>query len=203
MIVSGPNYGRNTTTVFALSSGTLGAALEGAVCGVRSVALSFAFFDRNHDPAIIAGASAHSVRLIEWLSENWDKGVQLYSVNVPLIEGIGARKVLWTQMLENAWRSGSCFQESTVAEDEVEGPEEQEAQIRSAEGTEEQRQAASDQNGAGKEAGNRDDNSRPAEHLRYQHKHFKWAPKFKDVYDSVAASQPGNDGWAVMEGFTR
>ncbi|KAH0395526.1 sure-like protein, partial [Aureobasidium melanogenum] len=33
LVVSGPNYGRNTTAIFALSSGTLGAALEAAVCG--------------------------------------------------------------------------------------------------------------------------------------------------------------------------
>lgn len=44
LILSGPNYGRNTTAAFALSSGTIGGAMEGAVCGIRSIALSFAFF---------------------------------------------------------------------------------------------------------------------------------------------------------------
>lgn len=38
LVVSGPNYGRNTTAVFALSSGTMGAALEAAVCGYRAIA---------------------------------------------------------------------------------------------------------------------------------------------------------------------
>ncbi|KAF3358721.1 hypothetical protein VdG1_05275 [Verticillium dahliae VDG1] len=33
---SGPNYGRNTTAVFALSSGTLGGAMEGAICGRKA-----------------------------------------------------------------------------------------------------------------------------------------------------------------------
>src|SRR5205085_2486730 len=57
LVVSGPNYGRNTTAVFALSSGTLGGALEAAVCKRRAVALSYAFFSRNHDGEIIAAAS--------------------------------------------------------------------------------------------------------------------------------------------------
>jgi broad specificity polyphosphatase/5'/3'-nucleotidase SurE len=38
-------------------------------------------------------------------------------------------------------------------------------------------------------------------HLRYAHKHFKWTPKFKDVYDSVEKAGPGNDGWVVKEGM--
>jgi tubulin--tyrosine ligase len=38
--------------------------------------------------------------------------------------------------------------------------------------------------------------------MRYTHKHFKWAPSFKDVYESVEASEPGNDGWAVAQGYT-
>ena len=44
LIISGPNYGRNSTTVFALSSGTLGAALEGAC--VTTILL----MTRSHTP---------------------------------------------------------------------------------------------------------------------------------------------------------
>ena len=40
-------------------------------------------------------------------------------------------------------------------------------------------------------------------HLRHKHKHFKWAPQFKDVHESVEQAPPGNDGWAVKEGFVR
>ncbi|EEY22036.1 TTL domain-containing protein [Verticillium alfalfae VaMs.102] len=67
LVVSGPNYGRNTTAVFALSSGTLGGAMEGAICGKKAIALSYAFFSRNHDPVIIGGAARHGVRVIEKL----------------------------------------------------------------------------------------------------------------------------------------
>ncbi|KAF2838367.1 sure-like protein [Patellaria atrata CBS 101060] len=181
LVVSGPNYGRNTTAVFSLSSGTLGGALEAAVCNHKAIALSYAFFDRNHDPDIIKGASDLSVKLIEHLYKIWDPKVSLYSVNVPLVEGVGERKVLWTQMLQNAWSSGSCFQEIAVPEEEDQGPKEAEAEIRSAEAR-------------GTETEN--------EHIRYTHKHFKWAPRFNDVYESVKKSQPGNDGWAVQEKYT-
>ena len=58
--------------MFSLSSGTLGGALEAAVCKRRAIALSYAFFSRNHDPEIIAGASKLSVKLIDYLYKNWD-----------------------------------------------------------------------------------------------------------------------------------
>jgi tubulin--tyrosine ligase len=183
LVVSGPNYGRNSTAVFSLSSGTIGGAMEAAVCGAKAIALSYAFFDRNHDAAIIGEASELSAKLIQHLYENWDDKTHLYTVNVPLVENVGAKKILWTNMLQNKWRSGSCFQVvDAPAED---SPVAEEAKIReheevSGEGAKEEGQS----------------------HMRYAHKHFKWAPSFKDVYESVEESEPGNDGWAVAQGFT-
>lgn len=181
VVVSGPNYGRNTTALFALSSGTIGAAMEGAVCGKRSIALSYAFSSRNHDPVVIAEASRHSVRLIEYLCANWADGVDLYSVNVPLEPGVSQNKVLYTNMLENKWNSGSCFQVSDAAT--VDNPELQEQKVRN----------------EGEIQGKRPTVNGP----RIQHKHFKWSPNFQDVYRSVEESSPGNDGWAVKEQMTR
>ncbi|KAF2502229.1 sure-like protein [Lophium mytilinum] len=195
LVVSGPNYGRNTTAVFSLSSGTIGGAMEAAVCGVRSIALSFAFFDRNHDPAIIAAASAHSVKVIDYLAKNWDPNAHLYSVNVPLVEKVGEHKTLWTEMLQNRWTSGSCFQEIEVPEEEDEGAEEVEMQMRKAE----ERAGKKEQ---GVEGASGYNTPTGASHVRYTHKHFKWAPRFKDVYQSVEDAEPGNDGWAVKEGYT-
>jgi tubulin--tyrosine ligase len=180
LVVSGPNYGRNSTAVFSLSSGTLGGALEAAVCKRRAIALSYAFFSRNHDPEIIAGASKLSVRLIEHLYENWGPDVDLYSVNVPLVEKVNERKVLWTNMLQNYWGAGSCFQE---VEDEEGDADEEEQRIREGEGEPEK--------GAEESI------------TRHKHKHFKWAPRFTDVYKSVEEAGPGNDGWTVKEGYTR
>ncbi|KAL3427998.1 5'/3'-nucleotidase SurE [Phlyctema vagabunda] len=180
LVVSGPNYGRNSTAVFSLSSGTLGGALEAAVCKRRAIALSYAFFTRNHDPQIIAGASNLSVRLIEHLYKNWGENVDLYTINVPLVENVETKKVFWTQMLQNYWGPGSCFEE---VEDEEPVPEDEEQKIREGE-------AVSEQNGNGSDAG------------RHTHKHFKWSPRFTDVYKSVEEAGPGNDGWVVKEGFT-
>ncbi|KAL2203117.1 sure-like protein [Sarocladium strictum] len=184
LVVSGPNYGRNTTAVFALSSGTLGAALEAAVCRQRSIALSFAFFTRNHDPVIIEAACRHSVKVIEALAKQWptDGSADLYSVNVPLVEGVENHKTLWTEMLQNYWKQGSCFQE-------IDGSAEDEA-----------REEEKIREGPGGEV---DDKERPQEESRgHKHKHFKWAPRFTDVYQSVEEAAPGNDGWAVKEGHT-
>lgn len=196
LVVSGPNYGRNTTAVFALSSGTLGGALEAAVCRRKAIALSYAFFSRNHDPTIIDAATRHSVRVIEKLYAQWptDKSVDLYSVNVPLIEGVDEHKTLWTEMLQNYWGESSvCFEE---VEGSVGDEEEEEERIR--EGEEDGEEAGAP-DGVDSKANGDSSETRQA---RYKHRHFKWAPKFADVYKSVEESPPGNDGWAVKEGFT-
>ncbi|TVY28173.1 putative tubulin--tyrosine ligase [Lachnellula hyalina] len=186
LVVSGPNYGRNSTAVFSLSSGTLGGALEAAVCKRRAIALSYAFFskerpglpDSARDPEIIAAASKLSVRLIEHLYKGWGEDVDLYSINVPLVAGVDSRKVMWTNMLQNYWGEGSCFKE---VEDDEGTADEEEQMIRERE------------EGSGT----------PEENVtRHTHKHFKWAPRFTDVYKSVEQAGPGNDGWAVKEHYT-
>ncbi|KAJ5683315.1 hypothetical protein N7462_006480 [Penicillium macrosclerotiorum] len=188
VVVSGPNYGRNSTALFALSSGTIGGAMEGAVCGKRSIALSYAFSSRNHDPVIIAEASKHSVRLIEYLCANWADDVDLYSINVPLEPGVSQNKVLYTSMLENKWTTGSCFQpvDAGTADD----PELQEQRLRDE--SESLAGKKSEPNGSATKSGP----------TRFQHTHFKWAPNLHDVYRSVEESAPGNDGWAVKEQMT-
>lgn len=203
LVVSGPNYGRNSTAVFSLSSGTIGGAMEAAVCGVKSIALSYAFFDRNHDAAIISGASDLSAKLIQHLYDTWDPTTHLYTVNVPLVDGVGTRKILWTNMLQNQWKSGSCFQVVEVPSEADDSPSDIERQIRQQEeklGKKELRAnndllpESKGASGAATPTG--------TPHARYSHKHFKWAPQFKDVYESVENSEPGNDGWAVAQGYT-
>lgn len=180
-VVSGPNYGRNTTAVFALSSGTLGGALEAAVCKKKAFALSYAFESRNHDPVIIAAASRHSVKVIEHLYKNWDNSVDVYSINVPLVEDVEEKKTLQTDMLQNYWGPQSCFEETDHDNGDA---DEEEQRIREGETNAE----ASGVN-------------TPVR--KHKHKHFKWAPRFVDVHKSVEASAPGNDGWAVRHHFTR
>lgn len=186
MVVSGPNYGRNTTALFALSSGTIGGAMEAAVSGKKAIALSYAFSTRHHDPKVIAEASEHSVRLIEYLFQNWDETVDLYSINVPLEPGMSQAKVVYTHMLHNRWSTGSCFEaiDAAAAGDEA-GLQEQNLRETS-EGQLQPESATAEM-------------KKPA----LQHKHFKWAPKLTDVYRSVEESKDENDGWTVKEGMTR
>lgn len=68
LVISGPDYGGYSAAVFLLSSRMIVGAMEAAVCGFKGIALLYAFFDRNHDPDIITGASNSSVKLIEHLS---------------------------------------------------------------------------------------------------------------------------------------
>ncbi|KAH9866293.1 hypothetical protein J1614_008859 [Plenodomus biglobosus] len=210
LVVSGPNYGRNSTAVFSLSSGTIGGAMEAAVCGARSIALSYAFFDRNHDAQIISDASALSAKLIAHLWHNWDPSTHLYSVNVPLVQGVQTRKILYTNMLQNSWKSGSCFQvvdaaTTTPAPQPHSTTTDPESAIRS----QETKIARLESHALSSSSSDPPPSPIPSptptpklQHARYTHKSFKWAPLFKDVYDSVEASEPGNDGWAVAQGYT-
>ncbi|KAF2746214.1 sure-like protein [Sporormia fimetaria CBS 119925] len=200
LVVSGPNYGRNSTAVFSLSSGTIGGAMEAAVCGVKSIALSYAFFDRNHDPNIITGASELSVKLIEHLYKNWDENAHLYSVNVPLVQDIGKKKIVYTEMLQNTWSSGSCFQAIDVSSDDCESGDEAEVEVRKAEEREGRKEMAEGAQADGSASGTDTPNSQG--HIRYKHKHFKWSPNFADVHESVKKAGPGNDGWAVSQLMT-
>lgn len=190
LVVSGPNYGRNSTSVFALSSGTLGGALEAAACNKKAIAVSYAFFSRKHDPKVVNAASKHAVKVIEALYEAWptDRSVDVYTVNIPLVEGVG-KKAVFTDMLQNYWddADGGCF-------DEVEGSvgdeEEEEERIRD-------RELAATTTSEPKTDGQTSTSS------KVTHRHFKWAPKFSGVYRSVEEAPPGNDGWALTQGFTR
>ncbi|RMX90645.1 hypothetical protein D0867_13372, partial [Hortaea werneckii] len=184
-VISGPNYGRNTTAVFALSSGTLGAALEASVCGYRAIALSFAFFDRRNLPDVVAESCQQALRVCSWLSENaaWGDG-RLYTVNVPLLKGCTEAKTVWTRMLQNEWKQGACFQELPAAS-AVDDASTEEAKLRK------------------QETRNESGTSTPAaESSKWPRRHFKWAPRFTDVYEAVQRAGPGSDGWAVKEGQT-
>ncbi|KAI8631312.1 sure-like protein [Xylariaceae sp. FL1651] len=202
LVVSGPNFGRNSTALFALSSGTLGAALEAAVCRRRAIALSWAHFKGRQnpkDPEIIAAATTHSVRVVEALYAQWpvDGSVDLYTVNVALLPGLQHQKTLFTPMLQNYWGDGgTCF---TEVEGSVGDQDEEEESIRAGEVDEENESKSAATNGEKTtDKGGEDEE----ENNGLIHRHFKWRPRFEDVYQSVEDAPPGNDGWAVKEGHT-
>ena len=182
VVVSGPNYGRNSTSLFSLSSGTIGGAMEAAICRKKAIALSYAFYSRDHDPNLIAQASRHSVRLIEHLYRHWGQDVDLYNINVPLVQGVESNKTLYTYALQNYWRSGSCLSEVEPTENGEADPDKLEVEIRH----------------------NEEAQSHPPKQVtRHRHRHFKWTPKFTDIAKSIEDSEPGNDGWAIAQGYTR
>ena len=86
LVLSGPNLGRNTGRSFALSSGTIGAALEAAFAQRRAIALSFAFFDKlaSYTPQHIDDACEVAVDVVMGLWQHWEEGVEVFNVNVPL-----------------------------------------------------------------------------------------------------------------------
>ena len=182
LVISGPNYGRNSTSLFSLSSGTIGGGMEAAVCAKKAIALSFAFYSRDHDPQIIAAASRVALKVIEHLYLNWSPEADLYSINVPLVPGVETHKIMYTYALQNYWTSGSAFEEVPATEGDQD-PESHEQEIR--------------------QTGEAVDGDFKDQSTRHRHRHFKWAPKFSDIQQSIEAAPPGNDGWAIAQGFTR
>jgi 5'/3'-nucleotidase SurE len=191
LVLSGPNFGRNTTAVFALSSGTIGGALEGAVCGKKAIALSYAFHSREHDAEILAAAAKLSTRLVEKLVAEWPEDVHLYSINVPVRKGVEDAKIVYTEMLQNTWKHGSSFQEILTEEDggplELD-PATHEKEIR------EQQNASSSMQEANGDIGGQVSSSKK--------KQYKWAPNFGDVKEAVQNAGSG-DGWTVVQGMVR
>ncbi|KAK1725029.1 TTL domain-containing protein [Colletotrichum acutatum] len=108
LVISGPNHGRNASTVYALSSGTVGGALEAAQCGRRAVALSFG--SKDPQPATtIRAACVRAVKLVEELVRDWHPQVEVYSVNVPMIADVGEAPVRLTKTAEGRWVTGGLF----------------------------------------------------------------------------------------------
>lgn len=53
-----------------------------------------------------------SAKVIDKLVDGWSgledaERVEVYSINVPLVEGIGGKEVKWTWMLDNKWGGGT------------------------------------------------------------------------------------------------
>lgn len=107
LVISGPNFGRNSTALFAMSSGTIGAAMEASLCGVKAIALSFAHFGPRKDWGLISQATDLAVKLCLHLYNDWNVDTDIYSINIPLNENVEDMKILYTSMLHNKW--GSCF----------------------------------------------------------------------------------------------
>lgn len=189
LVVSGPNFGRNSTSLFSLSSGTIGGAMEAACCGFKSIALSFAF-DREvrYNREYIEAACRLGARLSEHLGQNWDEGTDLYNVNIPLGPDVENGKVYWTSVLQNWWRSGPSYRPIEEGSENA-GAADDEAKLRGKEGSRAANEAAQA--------------TKPAEFSRHEHRDFKWVPSFADIHNSVKDAEAGTDGWAILNNSTR
>ena len=101
--------------------------------------------------------------------------------NVPVVVDVESHKIMYTHALQNYWTSGSSFEEIEATEDE--DPERREQEIR--------------------EGGEPETPDPTITTTGHKHRHFKWAPKFGDIQKSIDASPPGNDGWAIHQGYVR
>ncbi|KAF8599133.1 hypothetical protein BDV93DRAFT_560661 [Ceratobasidium sp. AG-I] len=92
---------------FILSSGTVGAALSGALSQKRSISISFGV--RSTPQKYLPSAYALSARIIKRLWDNWGSDaaglrsneVDLYNVNLPLADELlrpGGMEVCWTKI---------------------------------------------------------------------------------------------------------
>ncbi|KZT52837.1 sure-like protein [Calocera cornea HHB12733] len=113
LVISGPNFGRNSSACFMLSSGTIGATLSSSLSHIRSIALSYATFHHPTPAEYTPPANTLSCRIINSLYSNWGADghglrngeVDLYSVNLPMIQALladGGVEAVWT----TAWRNG-------------------------------------------------------------------------------------------------
>ncbi|KAF8707712.1 Sure-like protein, partial [Rhizoctonia solani] len=128
LVVSGPNFGRNTASAFTLSSGTIGAAMSGAISRMRSIALSYGTFHHPSPPKYNAPAHALAGRIIKWLWENWGidtnglrlNEVDLYNVNIPMVDELlqsEGMEVCWTTIWSNSY--GRLFKLQTEGDKKI------------------------------------------------------------------------------------
>ncbi|KAF4623942.1 hypothetical protein D9613_001826 [Agrocybe pediades] len=187
LVISGPNLGRNTSSAFALSSGTIGAAMSSSLSKKRSIAISYGTVVHPTPASYFEPAHVLGCRIINYLWHNWgadDCGlregeVDLYSVNIPLIEDILSEeglKISWTKIWRNSY--GRLFKNvsDSVKEHVVKAP--------------------------GPDA--------PTDHLTQAKEPqeetgdllFKWAPEMKGLITPSPDALPvGSDGWALHKGY--
>ncbi|KAJ3114551.1 hypothetical protein HDU96_001970 [Phlyctochytrium bullatum] len=105
LVISGPNFGRNTSAGSSMSSGTVAGALEASILGKKSIAISFTFDSRSciTDIPCIENACDTSILILQRLWEGWPvpssthalpssastflpahRVPDLYNVNIPL-----------------------------------------------------------------------------------------------------------------------
>ncbi|KAG8988634.1 hypothetical protein FRB90_002632, partial [Tulasnella sp. 427] len=139
LVISGPNYGRNTSSAFSLSSGTVGAAMSACLSKTRSIALSYAYDSGKATFRSVPlgnlgdDASALGAKIIQKLWADWGKDeegirdgeVDFYNdtptpppVNIPIVNELrqpGGLDVIWTRVWRNNY--GQLFKQKEVGKE--------------------------------------------------------------------------------------
>ena len=179
------------TAAFALSSGTIGAAMSSSLSKKRAIAISYGTIVHPTPTTYFEPAHRMSCKIINHLWNNWgedecglrDGEVDLYSVNIPLIENILSNeglKICWTRMWRNSY--GRLFKNISQANSSnrsVQAPGPDTITNRQTE--------ASGPSLEDEESGNL---------------LFKFAPEMKGLITPSLATLPiGSDGWALHHGW--
>ncbi|OWB63711.1 hypothetical protein B5S32_g4807 [[Candida] boidinii] len=181
LVLSGPNVGRNSTALYITSSGTIGAAMEGALMNHKAIGLSYAYdVTPNASPEILKEASLISIKLIENLYNNWGNDVDLYSINVPLESNLklGKTKIYYTPILDNKW--SSLFKKLGDSTTTFNGTSSNEDTTRATTTT------------TDIVDGSVSDGQK-----------FKWAPNFQAVHEDIDKTEALTDGKVVSLGHVR
>ncbi|CAG8263111.1 unnamed protein product [Penicillium salamii] len=180
LVISGPNHGRNASTIYNLSSGTVGGALEAVFCGKRGIAISFGSKDPQTDE-VIAAAARLAVRLVAHLYEVWDERVELYNINVPMREDVEDRPVLYTRTLPYYWNRGCLYAE--VGKKLVNGHD---GETNGVNGVHVDEAQTNGDNGIAKP----------------KQRQFKWSANLSDMKKTLEESEEGTDAHTVLNGST-
>lgn len=173
---------------FALSSGTIGAAMSSSLSKVRSIALSYGTVVHPTPTTYFEPAHVLGSKIIQHLWEFWGSDkcglkndeIDLYNVNIPLIEPLLSEeglKIYWTTI----WRTGygrlfkniSSSRSGETPKIDPAGPDSSTSPVESAK------------------------NTAPTESDLV----FKWSPMMESLIRPDHASvAEGSDGWALQNG---
>jgi 5'/3'-nucleotidase SurE len=171
----------NFSAAFALSSGTVGAALSAALCGIKSIALSYGTVIHPTPTSLHTPAHRLSGRIITRILSEWgtpfeesEQKIDLYNVNVPMIMELleqGSLPVYWTRMWNNSY--SRLFKPVKAAVNVVEP-------------------AGPDSDARSLSIERSSDDGRLT---------FKFAPVFEAIINPDSSRlQPGTDAWALLQG---
>ncbi|KAJ7169877.1 survival protein sure-like phosphatase/nucleotidase [Mycena filopes] len=175
---------------FALSSGTIGAALDGALTKTRSIAVSYGTVVHPTPPTYFEPAHILACRIISRLWDNWGKDdgglrtgeVDLYNVNIPLVEGLlgdDSLPIIWSTMWRNSY--GRLFKAvSSATPGKLE-------RTMSAAGPDALEEPSAESMATASTAGTLA---------------FKFSPAMDGLIHPEESSLPrGSDGWALLKGY--